>query len=270
MHGARRTAPHIGELMVREHAIWLTTAIACVLLIASVIGVWLKYHRAQGQPHAVIDNLNARIRSWWVIAAVLGGTLWAGMLAAFALFAIVSLIALREYTRDAPASRVLTWLAGLGICVICIAHIPALLTLDIPGYGGRNVFLLVFLVLIAQASDVLQYLWGKWLGKHPIAPRISPSKTVEGFLGGIACATVLGASLWWITPFTVVQAAGVSLTIALLGYTSGVILSAQKRKRGIKDWGDLIHGHGGMLDRIDSLWLSAPVFYYFIRFGWWS
>lgn len=254
--------------MVREHAIWLTTAIACVLLIALAIGVWLKYHRAQGQPHAVIDNLNARIRSWWVMAAVLGGALWAGRLATFALFAIVSLIALREYTKAAPTSRVATWLAGLGICLICIAHIPALLTLDIPGYSGRNIFLLVFLVLIAQASDVLQYLWGKWLGKHPIAPRISPSKTVEGFLGGITCATLLGTSLWWITPFTMVQAAVVSLLIALLGFVGGLILSAQKRACGIKDWGDMICGHGGMLDRIDSLWLSAPVFYYIVKFGW--
>jgi phosphatidate cytidylyltransferase len=268
MHGARRTAPHIGELMVREHAIWLTTAIACVLLIASVIGVWLKYHRAQGQPHAVIDNLNARIRSWWVMAAVLGGALWAGMLATFGLFAMVSLIALREYTKAAPASRAFTWLTGLGICVICIAHIPALLTLDIPGYGGRNVFLLVFLVLITQASDVLQYLWGKWLGKHPIAPRISPSKTVEGFLGGIICATLMGTSLWWITPFSMLQATAVSLMITLLGFAGGLILSAQKRARGIKDWGDLIRGHGGMLDRIDSLWLSAPAFYCLVRIGW--
>ncbi len=254
--------------MVREHAIWLATAIACMLFVASVVGAWLKYHSAQGQPHTVIDNLNARIRSWWVIAAVLGCALWAGTLATVSLFAMVSVIALREYTKAAPTTHLFTWLAGLGICLICIAHIPALLMLDIPGYGGRNVFLLVFLVLIAQASDVLQYLWGKCLGKHAIAPRISPSKTVEGFLGGILSATLLGTSLWWITPFSIAQAAAVSLMITLLGFAGGLILSAQKRARGIKDWGDLIRGHGGMLDRIDSLWLSGPVFYYFVKLGW--
>ena len=254
--------------MVREHAIWLGTAISCVLLVASIIGATLKMHGAHHQPHAVIDNLNARIRSWWVMAAVVGGALWAGTLATFALFTIVSLIALREYLTAPPAARAITRITGLMICGFCIAHIPALLTLDIPGYGERNVFLLVFLLLVAQASDVLQYLWGKWLGKHPIAPRVSPSKTVEGFLGGITCATLLGTSLWWITPFTMVQAAGVSLLITLLGFISGLILSAQKRARGIKDWGDLIRGHGGILDRIDSLWLSAPLFYYFVKFGW--
>jgi phosphatidate cytidylyltransferase len=254
--------------MVREHALWLGTAISCVLLCASTIGIALKIFSARGQPHAVIDNLNARIRSWWVMAAVLGGALWAGMLATFALFALVSLVALREYLKAPPQSRSAAWISGLLICVVCIAHIPALLMLDIPGYRGRNVLLLVFLVLVAQASDVLQYLWGKWLGRHLIAPRISPSKTVEGFFGGIGCATLLGTSLWWITPFSIMQAAAVSLMITLLGFAGGLILSAQKRARGIKDWGDLIRGHGGMLDRIDSLWLSAPVFYYFARFGW--
>ena len=254
--------------MVREHALWLGAAISCVLLFASTIGAGLKIFSARNQPHAVIDNLNARIRSWWVMAAVLGSALWAGTLATFALFAVVSLVALREYLTAAPTSRAMAWIAGLMICVVCFAHIPALLTLDIPGYRGSNVFLLVFLVLVAQASDVLQYLWGKWLGRRPIAPRISPSKTVEGFLGGISCATLLGASLWWITPFSNMQAAAVSLMITLLGFVGGLILSAQKRARGIKDWGDLIGGHGGMLDRIDSLWLSAPVFYHFVRFGW--
>jgi phosphatidate cytidylyltransferase len=254
--------------MVREPAIWLGTAITCVLLVASAIGAGLKIYSARNQPHAVIDNLNARIRSWWVMAAVLGAALWAGTWATFALFAAVSLVALREYVSAAPTSREMAWIAGLMICVVSIAHIPALLMLDIPGYRGRNVLLLAFLVLVAQASDVLQYLWGKWLGRHPIAPRISPSKTVEGFLGGVTCATLLGASLWWITPFSIMQAAAVSLMITLLGFIGGLILSAQKRARGIKDWGDLIRGHGGMLDRIDSLWLSAPVFYYLVRFGW--
>ena len=75
---------------------------------------------------------------------------------------------------------------GLMICVYCISHVPALLMLDIPGYAGRSVLLQVFLIVVAQASDVLQYVWGKLLGRHKIAPELSPSKTVEGFLGGVA------------------------------------------------------------------------------------
>ena len=77
---------------------------------------------------------------------------------------------------------------GLMICVFCISHVPALLTLDIPGYEGRNLLLIVFLVLVVQSSDVLQYVWGKLFGKHKVAPDVSPSKTVEGLVGGVLSA----------------------------------------------------------------------------------
>ena len=258
--------------MALSPAVWLAGGIAGVLLLASVIGVVLKARIAHSQPHAVIDNLNARIRSWWLIAALCGGSLWAGTLTTFALFALISLLALREFlqapfsvTAQPPIRR---WLTGIVICVLCVAHLPALLTLDIPGYSGRNAYLLLFIVLVAQASDVLQYPWGKWLGKHPITPNTSPSKTIEGFIGGISCATALGASLWWITPFSMSQAAMISLLITVLGFVGGVILSAQKRARGIKDWSHVIPGHGGVLDRIDSLWLSAPPLFYIVKFGW--
>ena len=71
------------------------------------------------------------------------------------------------------------------ISVFCVSHVPALLTLPIAGYEGHNLLLIVFLVLVVQASDVLVlYIWGKLLGRHPIAPRLSPSKTIEGFAGG--------------------------------------------------------------------------------------
>ena len=254
--------------MMREHALWLVAGISGGLLLASVVGLILKQRTARGRPHAVIDNLNTRIRSWWIIAAVIGGVLWAGTPATVALFAIVSVIALREYLASPPPASIRRWLAGLAICVVCVAHIPALLTLSIPAYEGRNLFLLVFLLLITQVSDVSQYVWGKLCGKHRIAPAISPAKTVEGFIGGMASATLTGAAVWWITPFSMTQATGLSLLIALLGFAGGLVLSAQKRARGIKDWGHLIQGHGGMLDRIDSLWLSAPLFYYCVRFGW--
>lgn len=257
--------------MTGDHALWLGGAVTAVLLVASITSTVLKARIANGQPHAVIDNLIARVRSWWILSAILGSALWAGIAATFMLFALVSMAALREYlTAPLPASyhRGRPWASGLIICVVCIAPIPALLMLEIPGYEGRNVFLLVFLVLVAQASDVLQYLWGKWLGKHPIAPIISPAKTVEGFVGGIICATLLGAGLWQITPFSLLQAAVIALLITLLGFAGGLILSAQKRARGIKDWSNLIRGHGGMLDRIDSLWLSAPVFYCAVWLGW--
>jgi phosphatidate cytidylyltransferase len=95
---------------------------------------------------------------------------------------------------------------------------------------------------------------------------LSPSKTIEGFVGGILGATILGASLWRITPFELSQAAGFALVIAVSGFLGGLVMSAIKRDRGAKDWGHLISGHGGMLDRVDSVCFSAPIFFHLTRY----
>src|SRR5205085_5068317 len=150
--------------------------------------------------------------------------------------------------------------------VFCVSHVPALLTLKIPGYQDRNLLLIAFLVLVVQGSDVLQYVWGKLFGRHKIAPRLSPSKTVEGFAGGVLSATVIGAALWWITPFSPWQAAATALLINLMGFFGGLVMSAIKRDRDVKDWGQLIEGHGGMLDRLDSVAFSAPILFHLTRY----
>jgi phosphatidate cytidylyltransferase len=155
---------------------------------------------------------------------------------------------------------------GVMVCIYCISHVPALLTLDIPGYRGREALLVIFLLIVVQSSDVLQYVWGKLLGRHKIAPALSPSKTVEGFVGGVASATLLGTALWRITPFSPLQAAGMSLIATLMAFFGGLVMSAIKRDRGVKDWGHLIEGHGGMLDRIDSVAFSAPILFHLTRY----
>jgi phosphatidate cytidylyltransferase len=143
-----------------------------------------------------------------------------------------------------------------------------LLTLDIPGYAGRNALLVVFLVLTVQSSDVFQYVWGKLLGRRRLSPAISPSKTVEGLVGGVLSSTAVGAALWWITPFTPLQAGLIALVANIMGFFGGFVLSAIKRDRGVKDWGAMIEGHGGMLDRVDSLSFSAPIFFHIVRYWW--
>jgi len=154
---------------------------------------------------------------------------------------------------------------GLMVCVYCISHAPALLMLDIPGYSG-NAKLLFFLVLVVQLSDVLQYVFGKTLGRRKIAPLISPNKTWEGFLGGVVCSSLIGAGLWWATPFTPFQAGGMALAINLMGFSGGLCMSAIKRDRGVKDFGTMIEGHGGIMDRIDSISFAAPIFFHLTRF----
>ncbi len=154
------------------------------------------------------------------------------------------------------------------VCVYCVSYAPALLILNIPGMPNGNARLLFFLVCIAQLSDVLQYVWGKLCGKHPVAPKLSPNKTIEGLVGGGLSAVAVGAALWWSTPFTPLQAAGLSAVIVVMGFFGGLVMSAIKRDRGVKDYGELIPGHGGVLDRIDSLCFAAPVFFHLVRWGW--
>jgi phosphatidate cytidylyltransferase len=155
---------------------------------------------------------------------------------------------------------------GLMICVYFVSHVPALLTLRIPGYEGQNAKLLVFLVLVVQLSDVLQYVWGKTIGKRRIAPSISPNKTWEGLIGGALSATAIGTALWWVTPFSPGAATLMALVLTMMGFAGGLIMSAIKRDRGVKDFGTLIEGHGGVLDRIDSLCFAAPVFFHLTRY----
>ena len=154
---------------------------------------------------------------------------------------------------------------GLMVCVYCLSHAPALLLLRIPGFEGHDLRLLLYLGFIDQMNDVLQYVWGRFIGKHKIAWRVSPNLTWEGFLGGVLSATALGAMLWWVTPFTPVEFAFLSLAICILGSAGRLVMSAIKRDIGIKDFGLVIEKRGGILDRIDSLCFAAPIFYHLVR-----
>src|SRR5262249_59016985 len=121
---------------------------------------------------------------------------------------------------------------GLMISVYCISHVPALLTLDIPGYKGRNAMLVIFLLIVVQSSDILQYVWGKLLGRHKIAPALSPSKTVEGFVGGTLSATGLGAALWRLAAFNVVEGGVVGGGGGSVGVAGGLGVVGSKGGRG--------------------------------------
>jgi phosphatidate cytidylyltransferase len=300
-------------------------AVAAVLVAASLVDFAIERRYAGAAPPPAIANLNARVRAWWVMVALLGAAFALGKTGVIVLFALASFFGLREFLTLTTTRRGDHWALlaaffvvlpvqyylvsiewyglysifipvyvflllpvvaalrgevtqfmarvaelqwGLMIAVYCLSYVPALLTLPIPGFAGKKLLLVAFLVLVVQASDVLQYVWGKLLGRHPIAPRLSPSKTVEGFLGGVLSATLIGAALWWLTPFAPAQAALMALVITLMGFCGGLVMSALKRDRGVKDWGWMIAGHGGMLDRLDSVVFAAPVFFHLTRYWW--
>ncbi len=301
----------------------LLAGIVGLLVLASAIG-WVLAQRVQAESgQAVVANLNARVRAWWIMTAVFTAALATGGIGSGILFGLTSFIALREFITLTPTRRadhrtlfwaffvfvpVQYWLVaihwyglfvifipvyaflfvpvrsvlagdtedflartakiqwGLMVAVYCVSHAPALLMLDIPGYAGENAKLLLYLIVVVQLSDVLQYVFGKTLGRHKIVPKVSPNKTWEGTIGGIAAATLIGTALWWATPFSPWEAAGIALVVNLAGFAGGLCMSAIKRDRGIKDFGSLIQGHGGVLDRIDSLCFAAPLFFHLVRY----
>jgi len=154
------------------------------------------------------------------------------------------------------------------ISIFCASHVPALMTLQIADYEGQQILLIAYLVVVVQLSDVFQYVCGKLIGKNKVAPKLSPSKTIEGTVGGILIATLIGAFLWWMTPFTFIESAGLAFVVSLMGFLGGLVLSAIKRDKGVKDWGATIAGHGGVIDRMDSVLFSAPIFFHLVRYGW--
>jgi len=149
---------------------------------------------------------------------------------------------------------------------VSLAHMAAVLML--PGsvaYPAGGAGLLLFLVIVAQGGDVAQFLSGKAFGRRQLAARVSPNKTVAGLIGGVTVAAVLGGGLaLLLTTRGWLWGGGIALAVALAGTAGDLIVSAIKRDCGIKDAGTLIPGHGGVLDRVDSPLLAAPLFFYLV------
>ena len=316
---------------------WFLAGLLGFLVLATVVAEMMYRRTASEGLRATLLNVRQRIFAWWIMVAVLVGSLALGETAVVLLFLALSLLALREFANLLPPGerdrRVLSWIMvvlaplhfwfvwehwygmfaifipvyaflflpvllalsgrtesflhraalsqwGLMVCVYALSYLPAVLQLPVAVHHGKAAAdgsavgsggveagaLLLFLAVVVQGSDVLQYLWGKTVGRHRIAPTVSPNKTWEGFVGGVLSATALGTALWWLTPFTPWQAGVLALVSCLLGFLGGLVMSSLKRDRGIKDFGALIPGHGGILDRMDSLIFAAPVFFHLTRF----
>ena len=154
---------------------------------------------------------------------------------------------------------------ALMIAVFCVSHVPALMSLEIVGYGDRSLLLIAFLVMVVQFGDLLDFFFGRRIGRTKIAPGLSP-KTWEGLICGVLSAMVIGAMLNWITPFGVLGAALMAGIASLVGMFGNIVVAAIKRDRGVKDWSHLIPGQGGFVDQLDSVIFAAPIFYQLTKF----
>lgn len=291
------------------------------LLVAATVVVWLI---RRVKPQVELGDVPARIRSWWLMAAIFTVAMVLDRRVSLAFFGLVSFLALKEYLSLIPTRRadraVLLWayLAvplqylwiglewygmfiiwvpvylflflpmcmvvigrtegflraagtlhwGLMATVFSISHVAFMLVIDEDvNPNGSGPALVLYLVFLTQFNDVAQFLWGKALGRHKVVPTVSPGKTVEGLLGGLGTTILLAVVLApHLTPLTGGQSICAGVIIGLGGFVGDVVISALKRDLGVKDSGDLIPGHGGILDRIDSLTYTAPLFFHFIYY----
>jgi phosphatidate cytidylyltransferase len=305
--------------------LYVMGAIFGLLLLATLLGQIMKWKIRDPEKTSTVKNINERIRAWWIMIVVFTVAVLTHGIGSILLFALTSILALREFKSLAHPSENdrRTWIClfvliiplnyyllfigwygvfiilipvyaflfipmltllkdntedflervsmmqwGLMICVYCVSHAPALLTLELaPPY--KSMYLLLFLVTVVELNDIAQYIWGKSFGRHKIAPGVSPNKTVEGFVGGALTASVTGMILCAITPFSLFESFYVALGLAVIGFFGDLTMSAIKRSRDVKDFGAILQGHGGILDRIDSLCFAAPVFFHYVRYFYW-
>ena len=270
----------IGNLIARTKAWWIMCAVFAVAVFSGGVGSIVLFafvsFLALREFITIVPTVKADHRAlFWLffialpVQYLLVGINWYGLFALFIpvycfLFLPIRIVIAGDCNRFLERSAKIQW--GLMTCVYCVSHAPALLKLSIPGYEGQNAKLMFFFVLVVEICDVCQFIWGKTFGRHKILPTVSPNKTWEGFVGGCLTAGLIGMGLWWVTPFQPWQAFLIALGTGVLGFCGDVTMSAIKRDSNKKDYGEMIPGHGGMLDRIDSLCFAAPFFFHITRF----
>jgi phosphatidate cytidylyltransferase len=182
------------------------------------------------------------------------------------LFIPVILVIIGETKGIIKSMASMQW--ALMLTVFSISHLAYILSLPntAPNFKNGGIGVLIFLLFLTEINDILQFIWGKLLGKHKITPSVSPNKTWEGFIGGIICTTIIGYFLRFLTPLSDWQVVLASFIIACCGFFGDIVMSAIKRDLGVKDTGTTIPGHGGVLDRLDSLTYTAPVFFHLVYY----
>ena len=270
----------VANLNARTRSWWIMTAVFCATMLLGSLFTTILFGLLSFFALREFITLNQTERAdhgvlFWTFFVItpihyfLVGIQWYGLFSIFIpVYAFVFIPFRRVLTGETKGflASIAKIQMALMVCVYAVSHMPMLLHLPLRNFEGQNAKLLFFFVMTVQMSDVLQYVWGKTCGKHKVAPNVSPSKTWEGTIGGIATTVLLSSCLWWATPFRPWQAALMALVICVAGFFGGLVLSAIKRDLGAKDWGSSIAGHGGFMDRMDSLCFAAPLFFHLTGF----
>lgn len=204
------------------------------------------------------------VQYYWIASG------WYGMFVVFIPIYMFLLLPMRmvfigETKGFIKAAGITHW--AVMLTVFCLSHVAYLLILPEKNLDAGAMGLVIFLLFTTQFNDVSQYIWGKMLGRHKIIPKVSPNKTWEGFLGGVfTIVIVAGVTAPYLTPLSLEQGLFAGLIISCAGFIGDVVISSVKRDLNIKDSGTLIPGHGGVLDRLDSLMFTAPIFFHYLYY----
>lgn len=273
--GKLRPHAKLAELKARTRSWWIMASLVlgAVLINTTVCYVALAFlsFMAFRELYSVLDFRDSDRRAifWGYLAIPIQYYLaYIGWYGAFIIFIPVVMflvlplrLVLKGDTKGIIKSMSsLQWI--LMLTVFGLSHMAYLLSLS-PEDGRK---MLLFLVFLTEINDVMQFTWGKLLGKHKIVPKVSPNKTWEGFIGGVISTTIIGYFLGFLTPLTAPQVVFVSFFLACSGFIGDIVMSSVKRDIGVKDMGSSIPGHGGILDRIDSLAYTAPVFFHLVYY----
>jgi len=275
-----RPSKLVDEMQIRTRSWWI---MCCIFLFASIVNPVVTYFALGFLSFLTLRELYSQLKLRKIDRSVLFFcylsipiqyflafkgyyTLFLIFIPVFMFIIIPFLLVLTGETKDIIRSMCILP-SSLMLGVFGISHLALLISFpEMNSNGVSGKALLLFLIFITEANDIMQFVWGKIFGKHKILPKVSPNKTWEGFIGGVISTTIIGYFMGFLTPLNTWQLILLSSSIAVFGFMGDAIMSAVKRDFGVKDMSNAIPGHGGVLDRVDSLSTTASPFFHIVYF----
>jgi phosphatidate cytidylyltransferase len=249
--------------------VWLFVAIAGSALAAGLFEFYSLTKKLELKADAAIGYIGAVVLFFWFVvdAPAKAPDL---LLATLALFMAAVLVS-QTFRFQKDFAKMLTGVGVTILGVFYVAFLGGFLVATRTGFEAHanlSTHLLAFFFLVIFGSDSGAYFTGRAFGKHKLAPAISPGKTVEGLIGGIAAAAAFAAlaTFWFFPELPYKWSIPLAIVLAVVGVLGDLAESAMKRGSNTKDAASILPGHGGLLDRLDSLLFGAPILYYFARF----